>query len=57
VAGRGVRSQVNGQLVLIGSLKLFQETEGHELVLVTQTVDRLEAEGRTRWRLAKTASF
>ncbi|MAS35471.1 MAG: cadmium-translocating P-type ATPase [Anaerolineaceae bacterium] len=48
VAGKGVRSKIEGQPVLLGSLKLFQEADAprpdDELV---QLIGRLEAEGQT----------
>lgn len=48
VVGRGVRSKLNGEPVLIGSLKLFQETSGLTIDdAVTQQVDKLEKSGRT----------
>lgn len=48
MVGRGVRSEVNGRPVLIGSLKLFEETHGVQLDgLVGGTVARLEGEGKT----------
>jgi Cd2+/Zn2+-exporting ATPase len=58
VAGRGVRSIVNGQPVLIGSLKLFEETDGHRLdPVVAQTMDRLEAEGRSTMAVSHNGDF
>jgi len=48
IAGRGVRSTVNGQPVLIGSLKLFIETMSTRLPAeVPQIVERLTADGLT----------
>jgi len=48
IVGRGVRSSVNGQPVLIGSLKLFTETLGSRLPTdVVQTVEKLTADGQT----------
>lgn len=47
-AGRGVRSAVNGQPVLIGSMKLFDSASGVTLEpSIAQTVQELEANGRT----------
>lgn len=48
IVGRGVRSRINGETVLIGSLKLFKETAGISIndVLIQQ-VDQLEKSGRT----------
>jgi Cd2+/Zn2+-exporting ATPase len=58
MAGRGVRSQVDGQPVLIGSLKLFQETDGHGLDDgLAQTVARLEGEGKTTMVVSQDGRF
>lgn len=58
VPGRGVRSAVNDQPVLIGSLKLFEETAGHRLnPMVAQTMDRLEAEGRSTVVVSQNGDF
>jgi len=58
VAGRGVRSQVDGQPVLIGSLKLFQETDGHGVDDgLAQTVAGLEAEGKTTMVISQDGRF
>lgn len=48
IPGRGVRSVVGGQPVLIGSLRLFEE-QGPSVLspAVREAVDRLEADGRT----------
>ena len=48
VVGRGVRSEVNGRPVLIGSLRLFEEADGiqHDEA-VAETVTRLEDGGKT----------
>jgi len=43
VTGRGVRCEVDGYPVLIGSLELFQETNGE----VAQTVAAFEQQGKT----------
>jgi Cd2+/Zn2+-exporting ATPase len=58
LAGRGVRSSVDGQPVLIGSLKLFDAPEGPapEDALV-QTVERLERAGRTTMVISKGGQF
>ena len=46
IPGRGVRSVVNGQEVLIGSYKLFWETKGHMLDEdVITAIEQLEATG------------
>lgn len=48
IAGRGVRSSVDGQAVLIGSLKFFSENEGKQLdPAVVQTVTQLTDDGLT----------
>lgn len=58
IAGRGVRSTVNGEPVLIGSLKLFQETDGHALdVEVVQAVERLESAGKTTMAVSHNGQF
>ena len=58
VPGRGVRSEVNGQPVLIGSLKLFDETTGHGVdATVTQTVTTLEQQGRTTMAVSQNGAF
>lgn len=58
VAGRGVRSQVDGQPVLIGSLKLFQETDGHGLDDgLAETVADLEAAGKTTMVISRDGRF
>ena len=54
LAGRGVRSSVGGQPVLIGSLKWFREAEGHAIGReVGEAVDRLEAEGKTTMAVSR----
>ena len=58
VPGRGVRSEVEGQPVLVGSLKLFQETAGHPVDQeVVQTVERLEASGKTTMTISRDGIF
>ena len=58
VAGRGVRSQVNGQPVLVGSLKLFQETDGHGLNHgLEERVAALEAAGKTTMVISQDGRF
>ncbi len=58
VTGRGVRSRVDRQPVLIGSLKLFRETEGHPLdEAIVQTVERLEQSGRTTMAVSQGGKF
>lgn len=58
VAGRGVRSTVEGQPVLIGSFKLFQETTGHALdSALSQTVERLENESKSTMAVSRNGQF
>jgi Cd2+/Zn2+-exporting ATPase len=58
VAGRGVRSQVYGKPVLIGSLKLFAETAGQPADgVVAETVERLEKEGKTTMAVSQGGQF
>jgi Zn2+/Cd2+-exporting ATPase len=58
VVGRGVRSTVEGQPVLIGTLKLFRETEGHVLdEAIMQTVEQLEKSGRTTMTVSQGGKF
>jgi cation transport ATPase len=47
--GRGVRSQIDGKAVRIGSLKLFEETSPKEDLYaeLRSKVARLERDGRT----------
>lgn len=58
VAGRGVRSTVAGDPVLIGTLKLFHETDGPAPdATVVQTVERLERAGRTTMVISRNGRF
>lgn len=58
IPGRGVRSRVDGQPVLIGSLKLFEETPGHPLeVAVVQAVAQLETQGRSTMVVSQGGAF
>ena len=58
VPGRGVRSRVNGLPVLIGSLKLFQETAGHALDQnIVQAVDDLEKRGKSTMAISQNGRF
>lgn len=58
VTGRGVRSSIDGDQVLIGNLKLFQETEGHGVPEdVLDTVDSLEAQGKTAMAVSRAGGF
>lgn len=48
VAGKGVRSQINGKPVLLGSLRLYRETDTPDSNdEVEQTVEKLERAGKT----------
>ncbi len=54
VPGRGVRSAINGEPVLIGSAKLFTETAGMSLDdSVSRRVDELEKTGRSTMIVSK----
>jgi Zn2+/Cd2+-exporting ATPase len=56
--GRGVRSIIDGQEVLIGGLKLFQEADGHALDdVVIQAVSRLETDGRSTMAISQDRRF
>lgn len=58
VVGRGVRSTVEGAPVLIGSLRLFRETEGHALPeAVVMTVDELEQSGHSTMAVSRAGEF
>jgi Zn2+/Cd2+-exporting ATPase len=58
VPGRGVRSRVDGHPVLIGSLKLFQETPGHPLdEAIVQVVAQLENGGRSTMVVSQGGRF
>jgi len=58
IPGRGVRSQVAGEPVLIGALKLFQETDGQQPDAdLTQTVERLAAEGMSTMVISQNGAF
>jgi len=58
VVGRGVKSEVDGRPVLIGSLNLFRETDGHALdEEVIRTVERLENEGKTTMAISHGGQF
>ena len=48
LSGRGVRSEVEGERVLIGSPRLFRENSPAELApTIEETVDRLESQGKS----------
>jgi Zn2+/Cd2+-exporting ATPase len=58
VPGRGVRSSVEGQPVLIGSLKLFAETAGHGLNdEIIRLVNHLEHNGRSTMAVSRGGQF
>jgi Cd2+/Zn2+-exporting ATPase len=58
VPGRGVRSRVDGQVVLIGSLKLFEETPGHALSSkVMEIVEAMENAGRSTMVVSQGGRF
>jgi Cd2+/Zn2+-exporting ATPase len=58
VAGRGVKSEIDGNPVLIGSGKLFRETEGHKRdAEVEATISRLEGEGKTTMAVSYGGEF
>jgi Cd2+/Zn2+-exporting ATPase len=48
IPGRGVKSELSGKPVLIGSLRLFREADGHSLDdEVIETVESLEKDGKS----------
>ena len=56
--GRGVRSLVENQPVWIGSLKLFEETDGKIAdETIRETIARLENTGRTTMALSRNGTF
>ena len=58
VVGRGVKSEVAGRPVLIGTLKLFREADGHTLdAEVVELVERLESEGKTTMAVSHGGQF
>lgn len=58
VPGRGVRSQVEGQPVWIGSLKLFEKSDGKVVdETIRQTVARLENAGRTTMTIRRDGAY
>ncbi len=58
VTGRGVRSEVDGRPVLIGSLKLFHETDNHiQDDIVIQTITQFEGEGKTTMAVSHGGQF
>jgi len=58
IPGRGVRSQVEGQPVWIGSLKLFENNNGINLdETIRQTVTNLENTGRSTMTISHNGTF
>jgi Zn2+/Cd2+-exporting ATPase len=58
VPGLGVRSQIDGQPVWIGSLKLFEERGGPVIAEpVRQTVTQLESAGRTTMTVSRNGAL
>ncbi|NKQ36588.1 MAG: cadmium-translocating P-type ATPase [Chloroflexi bacterium] len=58
VSGRGVISMIDGQPVLIGSLKLFRETDWYTLdEAVEEVLIRLEGEGKTTMAVSYDGRF
>jgi Cd2+/Zn2+-exporting ATPase len=58
VPGQGVRSQVEGQPVWIGSLKLFEESDGMNIdERLRETVTQLESAGRTTMTVSRNGAF
>jgi Cd2+/Zn2+-exporting ATPase len=58
VPGQGVRSQVDGQPVWVGSLKLFEGSEGKSIDgSLRQAVMRLEGEGRSTMIVQRGGGF
>jgi len=58
LSGRGVRSNVNKQEVLIGSLKLFQETNKQDIQAeLIQTIEKLESNGKTTMAVSQGGEF
>ncbi len=58
VTGRGVKSEVGGKPVLIGSLKLFREANGHALDdAVVRTVEQFESKGKTTMAVSQDGRF
>jgi Cd2+/Zn2+-exporting ATPase len=58
ISGRGVKSTVDGQPVLIGSLQLFRETDGHTIpASLVDVVERMEAAGKTTMAVSQNGRF
>ncbi len=58
VAGKGVISMIDKQPVLVGSIKLFQDTDWYSLdETLEDTISRLEAEGKTTMAVSLGGTF
>ncbi len=58
VPGQGIKSQVDGKPILIGTLKLFAETAGHPVdENVTHIVEQLETAGKTTMTVSHDGRF
>lgn len=57
VPGRGVRSQVEGQSVWLGSLKLFEDAPTSVDQTLHQTISRLESGGKTTMTLRRNDEY
>jgi len=58
VTGRGVKSEITGRPVLIGSLKLFRETGGYALDDdLIQTIESFENQGKTTMAVSYDGQF
>jgi Cd2+/Zn2+-exporting ATPase len=58
IPGRGVRSEIDGHPVLIGSAKLFQETDGHVLAEeLMQDIETFENQGKTTMAISFAGEF
>ena len=58
VVGRGVKSSVAGEEILIGSLKLFRETAGHKIdTEIVQQVEQFERDGKTTMAVSRAGQF
>jgi len=58
IPGRGVRSQVEGKPIWIGTLKLFEENAGKAVdTSIRQTVEQFESAGRTTMTIGRDGIF
>ena len=58
ISGKGLKSVVNDQPVLIGSMRLFKETDGYTPdAQVVQAMERLEAEGKSTMAVRQGTRF